>query len=560
MTWGVQAQTFETATEAVANMGVGWNLGNTLEAHSGSPNLPSSAAYWGVQGLESEVYWGQPYTTKEMITMMKDAGFGAIRVPVTWYNHMDAQGNVDSQWMARVKEVVDYVIDNGLYCILNVHHDTGADSYQSDGTTVKTVSWLKADRTYYNTYKDKYEYLWKQIATEFKDYGQKLVFESYNEMLDIKSSWCFASWNTTAKYDATIAASAYESINNYAQSFVTTVRSTGGYNSQRNLVVNTYGACCGAGTWNSHLEEPLSRLTLPTGATGHLIVEVHSYPSLSNGLTTAISEVDNMLGKLKNNFTAKGIPVIIGEWGSEGLSKDYQSKRETYLSFADTYVKHAKEYGITTFYWMGLSDASSRALLVFNEPDLAETIVKAYRGSDWQGSYPSLSDIEVEYRIDYNSQWSECSVFEGSAPLSTYTGIVVELDKSYPGNELQLKAYDSKGNEQYNTQTGATRSLNFSSSTLTSGTVARVTLQAFKAPYEATIKKIKLIGKNGTVEEQVPTAFWGCSVTAVNTSGIEKVVSGDKLRHSRRYNLMGQPVGDNCKGLVIEGDRKLLIR
>ena len=109
----VCAADFETATNAVKNMGLGWNLGNTLDANSGS-----------AQGLESETYWGQPVTKPELMKMMKEAGFSAIRVPVTWYNHMDANGKVDEAWMKRVHEIVDYVINQGLYCIVNVHHDT----------------------------------------------------------------------------------------------------------------------------------------------------------------------------------------------------------------------------------------------------------------------------------------------------------------------------------------------------------------------------------------------------------------------------------------------------
>ena len=111
-----QAQEFESATDAVKNMGVGWNLGNTLDANG-----------TGISDVvQSETYWGQPVTQPELITMMKDAGFGAIRVPITWYAHIDGDGNVDAAWMKRVHEVVDYVINAGLYCIINVHHDTGA--------------------------------------------------------------------------------------------------------------------------------------------------------------------------------------------------------------------------------------------------------------------------------------------------------------------------------------------------------------------------------------------------------------------------------------------------
>ena len=99
----VKGQDFESATNAVKNMGVGWNMGNTLDANNGS-----------LQGLDSETYWGQPVTRPELMKMMKDAGFGAIRVPVTWFNHMDSSNKVDEAWMRRVHEVVDYVIDQGL--------------------------------------------------------------------------------------------------------------------------------------------------------------------------------------------------------------------------------------------------------------------------------------------------------------------------------------------------------------------------------------------------------------------------------------------------------------
>ncbi|MBQ5460736.1 MAG: cellulase family glycosylhydrolase, partial [Bacteroidaceae bacterium] len=135
----IHAQSFETATEAVSNMGVGWNLGNTLDANNGSrmPNV-----------VQSETYWGQPITKPELMSMMKNAGFGAIRVPVTWFPHMDTAGNVDAEWMKRVHEIVDYVLDAGLYCVLNVHHDTGADegSYKS---------WLKADESIYNNVRER---------------------------------------------------------------------------------------------------------------------------------------------------------------------------------------------------------------------------------------------------------------------------------------------------------------------------------------------------------------------------------------------------------------------
>ena len=209
------AADFESAKDAVKNMGLGWNLGNTLDANDATKTWKTTE--------EHETCWGQPVTTPELLKMMKEAGFGAIRVPVTWYQEMDANGKVNDAWMKRVKEVVDYVIDNGMYCLLNVHHDTGAD-----GGTFK--SWIKASGANYTANKAKYEGLWKQIAETFKDYDQHLLFEAYNEMLDEKNTW-------NEPVDKT---DGYKAINDYAKSFVTVVRATGGNNAQRNLVVNTY--------------------------------------------------------------------------------------------------------------------------------------------------------------------------------------------------------------------------------------------------------------------------------------------------------------------------------
>ena len=170
MCMSMQAADFENAKDAVKFMGVGWNLGNTLDA----ANWEGKDG-WNFASTEAhETFWGQPVTKPELIKMMADAGFKTIRVPVTWFQEMDKDGKVNAKWMKRVHEVVDYVIDNGLYCILNVHHDTGAESNH----------WLVATMDNYKKTQERYENLWQQIANEFKDYDEHLLFEAYNEMLD----------------------------------------------------------------------------------------------------------------------------------------------------------------------------------------------------------------------------------------------------------------------------------------------------------------------------------------------------------------------------------------
>ena len=405
------AQGFESATDAVKNMGVGWNLGNTLDANNQSIADFSNAGYWGQQGLDSETCWGQPKTTRELIHMMKEAGFGAIRVPVTWYNHMNANYEVDGQWMARVKEIVDYVIDEGLYCIINVHHDTGADSYDGNGK-LNGYHWLKADADNYSENNVIYAALWAQIALTFKDYDQRLLFEGFNEMLDANSCWNYPTWSANGQYDEDAAKKAYQTINGYNSLFVSTVRITGGNNGERNLIINPYAAASG-GEWgnNKHPQEPLETLELPEDP-GHLIVEVHSYPNITSGISSAKSGLDWTFNNLKAKIIDRlNVPLIVGEWGTSNVDNgsDYIDRRAELIAFCDYFVKKAMEYDIATFYWMGLSDGQYRSQLVFNQPDLAETITKAYHGDDFEGKYPAAETPTggVIFEGEKQLEWGE---------------------------------------------------------------------------------------------------------------------------------------------------------
>ncbi len=397
----VTAQNFETAQQAVKNMKVGWNLGNTLESHSGD-TLNMWIEHWTDRTpADYEQAWGQPVTKPELLAMMKNAGFNAIRVPVTWYPHMEAEFNftswnnsiwnpsnddlgtqIQSAWMQRVHEVVDYVISQGMYCILNVHHDTGASN----------TAWLIADGDVYNRQKDRFEAIWTQIAEEFKDYDQHLLFEGYNEMLDVKRSWCFASFAADGNYDADIAESAYQAINNYAQSFVNAVRATGGNNSQRNLVVCTYGACDGSGSWNSHLQDPLKKMQLPQdNAENHLIFEIHSYPDVKN-LSSVKNEVNKMINNWKQHLVSKGAPVIVGEWGTS-TDKAYDNYRGNLLDYAKYMVQQTKANDIATFHWMGLSDGEHRSVPEFDQQDLADAILQGYYGEE---GYSDIAATETD--------------------------------------------------------------------------------------------------------------------------------------------------------------------
>lgn len=431
----MQAQEFESATDAVKNMGVGWNLGNTLDANKADETWTTTEQH--------ETCWLQPVTTFELMKMMKDAGFTAIRIPITWYQEIDENGTVKEAWMNRVKEVVDYVLDNGMYCIINVHHDTGAD----------VGAWIKASGSNYAANKEKYEVLWKQIAEKFKDYGQNLLFEAYNEMLDENNCWNYPTYSNNGKYDEAAANDSYEAVNSYAQSFVNVVRATGGNNATRNLIVNPYAASSG-GIWgtNTHPQEPLTEMKLPQDeVANHLIFEVHSYPNIENGLQNAKNGLDTTIESLNTILKAKGAPVIIGEWGTSNVDNgsDYIDRRKSLIDFCDYFVKKCKENDIATFYWMGLSDGQYRSQLVFNQADLAETITKAYHGDDFQGVYPAVevSEETVIFEGEQQLEWGQAIQFP--ATLFTDLGSTSTVEVTYVQNYADLDADNQYGMLQF---------------------------------------------------------------------------------------------------------------
>ena len=489
-------KSWEDAFTAVKNMGVGWNLGNTLDTWL---RYGPDGADWRAW----ETGWGQSVTKPELMLMMKDAGFGAIRVPVTWGPHMDADEKVNEAWMQRVHEVVDYVLDAGMYCIVNLHHDTGEDK----------DAWVVADMDVYNSSKERYSSLWRQIAEEFKDYDHRLLFESYNEILDSRGSWCFPTCGS--EYDEEYAQKAYDAVNAFAQTFTDAVRSTGGNNLCRNLVINTYAASNGGGSWSHHLHEPLKNLQMPKDVTeNHMIFQVHAYPDISD-MNRVKAEMDEMFATLDECLVSKGAPVILGEWGTANVDNapDYVHRREAMLEFADYLVRKAKQHDIATFYWMGLSNYAYRTIPAFNEPDLAATIVKSYHGQDYQGKYPTVDDYNVTYRVTFIERWTELHLSRAVVSLEDYSGIkIVFADQPTSGN-LSIKIYgDSASQEQYYPVTESESVYTFDPASLGLNCKG-VTLQFMKAgTYSTSLKSVHLIRKDGTSEEMLPQPKWGCSI------------------------------------------------
>ena len=301
----------KTAIETVNDMGLGWNLGNTFDCFGTWKEIKTPD--------DQITMWGNVVPTEAMVTTIKKYGFKTVRFPVTWMNFMDESGKVKAEWMTRVKEVVDWIIKAGLYCILNVHHDGVSGNWLAQGAHVKA----------------RYVTLWTQIATEFKDYDDHLILESMNEV-EYKSGNSFD----------------YNSLLTLTQAFVDTVRGVGGKNSDRLLLISGM---------NTNLENTCSpSYKMPTDKANKLAISIHYYlppqftvesdknpwtwtddqgvvheitPLQTWGDEGNYQEMVTNFETMKKAFVDKGIPVILGEVGVlTEEKKDKASIREFLLA------------------------------------------------------------------------------------------------------------------------------------------------------------------------------------------------------------------------------------
>lgn len=291
------------AKEFVDKMKIGWNLGNTLEPYYGVPN--------GDSRMFLETYWKNPKVTKELFEYVKSVGFDTVRIPVTWdvHSEMNSDGTIviKKEWMERVREVVQYALDSGLNVIINTHHERSIYAGTND--------------VEFKVIKNRAKTMWKQIADYFSDIDGRLIFESYNEIDNAFDTW---------KYGDVAA----EQLNELNQLFVNVVRSTGGYNGQRILMVPTL--------LDSELPNATGAFKLPKDVVDdRIIVTVHKYsPKVGKYLDRSMQRVVNF----KNSINA---PVIIGEFGTKASEYDDDFR----VNHAGGYVSIAAKYGIKTIWW-----------------------------------------------------------------------------------------------------------------------------------------------------------------------------------------------------------------
>ncbi|MDR7132137.1 endoglucanase [Algoriphagus sp. 4150] len=303
--------------DLAGEMGIGWNLGNSLEAIGG------------------ETAWDNPETTKGLIDAIKAAGFQSVRIPVAWSRFTNAETyQIDPVWMARVNEVVDYVIDNDMYALMNIHWDGG---------------WMQPTFAQQDYVNDRLEKMWVQIALNFRDYDDHLLFAGTNEVM------------VDGDY-GTPKPEYYQVQNSFNQTFVDAVRSTGGRNTYRNLVVQTF---------NTNIDHGANFFEMPTDDTAdRLMVEVHYYDPYEFALRedeiitqwgkdatdpakTAVwggeLHADGQFQKMKSKFIDQGVPVLVGEYGAvQKKSEENQHYLEYYLRYV---TNSMVDHGLVPFYW-----------------------------------------------------------------------------------------------------------------------------------------------------------------------------------------------------------------
>lgn len=340
------------AKELIAEMKTGWNLGNSLDSVG-----------------TDETAWGNPVTTREMIDAVSVQGFDILRVPVTWSAHIGEAPDytVEAEWLDRVAEVVDYGIANGMYVIMDTHHEPD--------------SWLYPQSESMDEVLPKFTALWKQIAERFEDYGDHLVFEGINEarVKGIPEEWTGGTEDGRA------------CINRLNHAFVDTVRATGGNNAQRLLLISTY----------AHQVTMAAFKDFDTDYDEYTGVALHAYTPYSFTYHSGESwelytwdgsekkSIDSVFKLIDKFVLSKGLPVIITEYGAETktLSEDYNYNTDEIIAWLNDYLSVAKEYGIPCIWWDNNSYYSGnehfaifdRKTLTWYSPKIADAIIANYQ-------------------------------------------------------------------------------------------------------------------------------------------------------------------------------------
>lgn len=352
--------------EMMKDMGAGWNLGNTMDGHTGF--------------TPGEKVWQNVKTTKTLIKKVHDLGFHTVRIPVTWGTMIDDENDyaINEKWMNRVQEIVDYCVSLDMYAIINIHHD-GAEQ----------TGWLRIATSDKEGLKKKFAGVWKNIATVFKNYDEQLIFESMNEVTGVGM--------TVVEQN--------EVIMMLNQLFVDTVRATGSNNAQRWLMVP------GKYNYIDSVCNTANKFSLPNDTVeNRLIVSVHIYTpnnfcfegkKVTEYSVEKLKANDEEVKPLYDTYTSKGIPVVVGEYGC--VNKDNVTERAFYLEGMNRIFRKYKCVGV---YWdQGWYDRSQKPDYSFAvidretgepiEKEVTDAMLRGYAGVGGETDYATLEKSPV---------------------------------------------------------------------------------------------------------------------------------------------------------------------
>ncbi len=411
-------------SQIVEAMGAGWNLGNQLESV--------------INGTPHETNWGNPIISENLIKAVKNAGFRSIRVPVSYFNKIGSGSSytIDSAWLNRVQEVVDWCIKYDLYVIINIH---------GDGYTTIDGGWLLCNGSDQTTIRNKYAACWKQIANKFKDYDHHLIFESMNEEFD----GTYGTPNRTY----------YSNINTLNQIFVDTVRQTGGNNAKRWLMLPGWNTDIEftAGDYGFVIPSDNYRSSSIPSNEKRIMISVHYYAPydfclVENGnhtqwgsTATDSSKVPGYcdesylsyaFGLLGSKFTSQGYPVVIGEYGAADKSQDDSQNAVCRADFAAKVCATAKKNGCVPIWWdNGVTGAYGLALFNrYTYEVTQQSIIDAI-----MGVYGNSSSTGIDTGKSYMLK-------------NVNSGLYMDVSGGYAANGanvLQYTASSAKGNNTW---------------------------------------------------------------------------------------------------------------
>ncbi len=419
-----------TSQQLVEDMGLGYNIGNTFDSigsfiQAGDP--------W-----EYQKGWGNEPVSKLFIQKVKEGGFKTIRLPVSWAHWIDGNNQVNPGYMSAVQTVVDWCMEEDLYVILNIHHDSGAAD----------TSWIRNAATDFEGTTKKYGMVWTQIAENFKGYGDHLIFEGMNEV---------------EFPDAPSMSRQYEILNAMNQLFVDSVRNTGGNNAMRHLLIPGY---------NTDIKKTCDRrYQMPKDPAGHCILSIHYYspspfcvaehnvdwavPETTWGTAEDIQAVEADLDILAERFQSKGTPVIIGEYGV--LTED-NKEPESIRRYLKTVPEIIMQYGMCPVLW-DTSNAGDMKFIERVTGEFYDPVIKANyqelaqrKASGQIGkkefNFPNYQRVAVPVNA---GGWVSLASYEPSKILGVAFSVKCASDwDSYGGGGIYIDSWDDTIQYQFN--------------------------------------------------------------------------------------------------------------